>query len=80
MFKCREIAQLASDYLNKDLSLRQRVAFKLHLFLCHNCHDYVFQLKTTINSIRMMPEQQPLIIDGKVKNLAKLLRENAGKK
>lgn len=79
MLKCREIEQLASDYLDKDLSLRQRMAFKMHLFMCHNCRNYVRQLKTTISSIRLMPVNQSKVVDDKVKDLAKQLREQTSK-
>jgi|TARA_R100000935_G_scaffold22299_1_gene41148 predicted anti-sigma-YlaC factor YlaD len=78
MLKCRQIEQLASDYLDKDLSFRQRMAFKLHLFICHNCRNYVRQLKITITSIKLMPANQ-IIVDDKTKALAKVLRENASK-
>lgn len=77
MLKCREIEQLASDYLDKDLSFRQRIAFKMHLFVCHNCRNYVRQLKSTIFSIRLMPVKQTVVIDDKIKNLAKQLREKS---
>lgn len=79
MLKCREIEQLASDYLDKDLSFRQRMAFKMHLFMCHNCRNYLRQLKTTISSIKLIPARESVVVDDKVKDLAKLLRENASK-
>lgn len=79
MLKCRDIEQLASDYLDKDLSFRQRMAFKMHLFVCHNCRNYVRQLKTTISSIRLMPVYQSIVVDEKVKDLAKQLREQTSK-
>lgn len=79
MLKCREIEQLASDYLDQDLSFRQSMAFKMHLFMCHNCRNYVRQLKTTISSIRLMPVTQSIVVDDKVKDLAKQLREQTSK-
>ena len=79
MLKCRQIEQLASDYLDKDLSFRQRMAFKMHLFMCHNCRNYLRQLKTTISSIRLMPVNQSIVVDDKVKDLAKQLLEQTSK-
>ena len=79
MLKCREIEQLASDYLDQDLSFRQRMAFKMHLFMCHNCRNYLRQLKTPISSIRLMPVNQSIVVDDKVKDLAKQLREQTSK-
>lgn len=79
MLKCRDIESMASDYLDKKLSLRQRLAFKMHLFLCHNCRNYIRQLRTTVASIRLMPKKQPIVIDQHVKDLAQQLKESAQK-
>jgi len=79
MLKCRDIEAMTSDYLDKNLSRRQRMAFRLHLFLCHNCRNYIKQLRITVASIRLMPAKQSVVIDDRVKNLAQLLRENADK-
>ena len=79
MLKCRQIEQLASDYLDQDLSFPHRMAFKMHLFMCHNCRNYVRQLKITISSIRLMPVNQSIVVDDKVKDLAKQLREHTSK-
>jgi hypothetical protein len=74
MLKCRDIEAMASDYLDKNLSWRQRMAFKMHIFLCHNCRNYIKQLRTTVTSIQLMPAK-PVVIDNKVKELAKQLTE-----
>lgn len=79
MLKCRDIEQMASDYLNQDLSFRQKMAFRMHLFLCHNCRHYIHQLKTTISSIQAMPAKHSVVIDDKVKHLAKQLKDQASK-
>lgn len=79
MLKCREIEQMASDYLDKDLSFQQRMAFRMHLFLCHNCRQYLRQLKTTISSVQLMSTKQTVIVDDKVKTLAKQLKDHASK-
>jgi len=79
MLKCRDIESMASEYLDKNLSLRQRMAFKMHLFLCHNCRNYIRQLRTTIESIRLMPQKQPILIDQHVKNLAQQLKDSTQK-
>jgi predicted anti-sigma-YlaC factor YlaD len=55
------------------------MAFKMHLFMCHNCRNYLRQLKTTISSIRLMPVNQSIVVDDKVKDLAKQLREQTSK-
>lgn len=44
VFSCRDVAERASDYLDRDLSLRSRLQFRLHLFLCRDCRRYIDQL------------------------------------
>ena len=46
MLTCRDIAQQkASDYLEQQLSLRERAGFYLHLFLCGPCRRFIRQLR-----------------------------------
>jgi anti-sigma factor RsiW len=49
---CRDVSRRASAYLDDDLSLRERLALRAHLFICVNCRRYVAQLTTTLNLVR----------------------------
>jgi len=42
---CREISQLASDSLDRPLSLFERLKFKLHLSMCGHCRDFDHNIK-----------------------------------
>jgi len=42
---CNEISQLASDSLDRPLSLRERLKFRLHLLMCGYCRDYDHNMK-----------------------------------
>ena len=42
---CKEVTRLASDAMERKLSLRQRIDFKLHLLICSLCMRYVKQLE-----------------------------------
>ena len=44
MLKCKEVTQMASQGLDKDLSFMQRVSLKMHLFMCHTCRNYLKQI------------------------------------
>ena len=44
MLKCRDIARMASDQLDRPLPFRQRVSFRMHLLMCRLCRRYVRQL------------------------------------
>lgn len=44
MRSCREISALVSQALDRDLSLRERVAVALHLLLCSHCQKFKRQM------------------------------------
>jgi hypothetical protein len=43
---CKEVTRLASDAMERKISLRRRLEFKLHLLICSWCLRYVQQLQT----------------------------------
>jgi len=63
MLSCREVSHLASDYLNRDLPLRRRLAVRLHLMMCEGCTRYIAQMGAAIALLRQMgatpPEAEP---------------------
>jgi hypothetical protein len=44
MRSCREISALVSQSLDRDLSLRERLAVRLHLLLCSHCANFKKQM------------------------------------
>jgi hypothetical protein len=42
---CKEITALISRDLEKDLSWREKLAMKIHLYICTPCRRYLAQLK-----------------------------------
>ncbi len=75
MLSCKEIAQQASDYIDQQYSWRQRMAFRLHLFICGNCRRYISQLRSSIDSLKLLKHRPQLPLKEHEKALAKLLRE-----
>jgi hypothetical protein len=59
MLTCKQIAHRASDYLAQDLSLWQRIMFRLHLFLCGKCRRFVGQLGLLTAAMKRRPIAQP---------------------
>jgi len=66
---CNEISQLASDSLDRPLTLRERLKFKLHLSMCSHCRNYDHNMKfirkitdmmrtTRYGKIRLSDEQR----------------------
>lgn len=47
MLSCRDIPEIASDYINREGSMRTRMMMSLHLAQCRNCRSYVGGLKIT---------------------------------
>lgn len=47
MLTCKEVAMRASDLIDRDLTVWQRLQMKLHLSMCKGCAAFVVQLRTT---------------------------------
>ncbi len=46
MMKCDEATKLASDRLDRNLSIREGLGLRLHLFGCDKCSKVVRQVQT----------------------------------
>lgn len=78
MFSCKDMSKHASAYVDHHMSVLDRVKFRLHLFICHNCRNYIAQFRTTVASLaRLRREPDTHIVDGVVQ---KLLRDRASPK
>ena len=47
-YRCAEIVELVSAYLEDSLSRRQRARFEAHIAGCEHCHAYLAQMRLTI--------------------------------
>lgn len=78
MLSCKDITEKANEYLDKELSLGEKVKFRMHLFVCVNCRRYISQLRTTILTLgRMNNETANPIKDAEIENIVNLLKEEA---
>ena len=57
MLKCKDIANIASDYLDGEMTLKQKFLVQLHLFICANCKRFMRHLLSTIDYLRRMKRQ-----------------------
>lgn len=48
MLKCKQLVNQSSEYLDGNLSAVQKLNFRLHLFMCKHCRNYVSHLRTTV--------------------------------
>lgn len=52
MLSCRDISQHASALLEQELSMRQRIAVRMHLLLCRHCRRFINQLACLTAALR----------------------------
>ncbi len=56
MLSCKELVANSSDLLDGQLSLRQRVAVRMHLAICYRCRRFIKQMHLTQRVLRALPE------------------------
>lgn len=59
MLSCKEITQLSSDYIDNELPFLKRWQFRMHLFMCKRCREFVDQIETTISAIKKLQPAPP---------------------
>jgi hypothetical protein len=45
---CRHVVEQVDAFLDREMSFRDRLWFRLHLGLCRPCREYVDQMRQTI--------------------------------
>lgn len=73
MLSCHDIQKIASDYIDKRLSITQRIKVRLHIFICHDCNRFIKQLRATISVLQRLPANEPSadVVDAQVERLLK---------
>jgi len=51
---CREVHRLASEGLDRDLSLIERARVRLHLSVCHACRNFNGQMQLIRRAMRRL--------------------------
>lgn len=80
MLSCKDVAQQASEYIDQQHGWRQRMAFRLHLFICRNCRRYINQLRNSIESFRLVKLRPQPALNKDQQQLAKQLRDQLPKR
>lgn len=60
MMCCRDVAAKTSDFINKDVSWRDRVEIRFHLMMCRLCRRYVSQMAGTVRLLRCLRSDMPV--------------------
>ena len=54
---CQEVVELVTDYLDESLSADDASLFEQHLNFCEGCVWYVDQLRTTVEAVGVIHEE-----------------------
>jgi hypothetical protein len=58
MLKCRDIAERASDYVDRNQSFGQRMEVAFHLLMCGKCRAFIRHLRIALLYFRGLPPPQ----------------------
>jgi hypothetical protein len=75
MLRCKDVAEVASDYVNRDLSLVKRLQVWWHLRMCVVCTRYVQQIRHAVAVLRQVGRDAP----GSTEDAARSLFRSAQK-
>jgi predicted anti-sigma-YlaC factor YlaD len=78
VLKCRDMAELATAWLEGALPLRTRLAARLHLWLCEACRNYVDQLRRTMRFLSAIPPREPPDNENEIMTMVEALRRERG--
>jgi predicted anti-sigma-YlaC factor YlaD len=78
MLSCKQLTELATDYLEKNLPWRERLRIRLHLWMCIYCRSYMDQMRRVIELLRRLPTDP--VPPNLVETLLPQFREALGKK
>jgi anti-sigma factor (TIGR02949 family) len=57
-YTCREVVELATEYVEGELTPEQATAFELHLNFCDGCSTFIDQIRETAKTARRLSEEQ----------------------
>ncbi|ERS86555.1 transcriptional regulator [Marinobacter sp. C1S70] len=49
---CRDLAEIAGDYIDGELSGRQNLSVKMHLMMCKDCRTFIGNLRASSELMR----------------------------
>lgn len=58
MLMCRDLARIASDYIDGELGPMEKVSVKMHLLMCGHCRTFIGNLRASVRLMQMHSSQQ----------------------
>jgi anti-sigma factor RsiW len=77
MLTCKEQVARSSDYLDGQLSFREKLMVRHHLLFCPNCRRFMRQMRLMQATLKAMPEQPQEGIDALAERLATQRRDDS---
>ena len=70
MLTCKEQVARSSDYLDGQLTFRERLLVGHHLMFCPNCRRFIRQMRLLQATLKIMPEEPVKDADALAERLA----------
>lgn len=70
MLTCKEQVARSSDYLDGQLTLRERLLVRHHLMFCPNCRRFIRQMRLMQATLKIMPQEPVADADALAERLA----------
>ena len=53
MLMCKDLAEIASDYIDDELTGRQNLSVKMHLMMCRHCRPFIGNLRASTDLLKV---------------------------
>ena len=79
MLTCKEQVARSSDYLDGQLTFRERLLVRHHLMFCPNCRRFIRQMRLMQATLRILPDDPVKDVEALAQRLAaERLRDQKG--
>ncbi|AKA85544.1 MULTISPECIES: anti-sigma factor family protein [Pseudomonas] len=70
MLTCKEQVARSSDYLDGQLTFRERLLVRHHLMFCPNCRRFIRQMRLMQATLKILPQEPVKDVDALAERLA----------
>ena len=69
MLTCKQQVARSSDYLDGQLTFRERLLVRHHLLFCPNCRRFIKHMRLRGATLKKLPETPPADLDSTVERM-----------
>lgn len=69
MLSCKQQVARSSDYLDGQLSVRERLLMRHHLMFCPNCRRFIKHMRLLSATLKKCPEPLPIDLEQTVERM-----------